>query len=172
MSRMASLKLGWMWLALWALGFSGCGIYSFTGGAVKEGIKTVNVELFENNSSIVVPTLAQDLTEKLKDKFIGQSNLTLVTFDGDMEFSGSISGYSVAPVAIQGDDVAAANRLTVTVTVAFENKKYPEDSWNKTFSQFSDFSSNVNLSDVETELLTDIVDRLTNDIFNQSLGSW
>ena len=154
------------------LSIFGCGIYSFGGGKLKDGLKTVSIETFDNNAQIVVPTLAQDLTERLKDKFNSQSNLTLVVYDGDMQFSGSITGYAVAPVAIQGNVVAASNRLTIQVKVKYECGPYPEDNWDKGFSQFADFSSNQNLNDVEAELVKDLVDRLTTDIFNKVLGNW
>ena len=34
---------------------SGCGIYSFSSGKLKEGIKTVTVELFENKAPLIKP---------------------------------------------------------------------------------------------------------------------
>lgn len=155
-----------------ALLFSGCGIYSFTGGKPKDGLHSVTIDLFENNATIIVPTLAQDLTEKLKDKFISQSNLQLLTYDGDMQFSGKIINYAVSPIAIQGNESAAQNRLTLSLSVKYNCAKYPDDSWEQNFSQFADFSSNVNLSDVEDELIKDLIDRLTTDIFNKSLANW
>ena len=39
---------------------SGCGIYSFTGGSISAGMKTVSVSLFENNAPLVVPSLSQN----------------------------------------------------------------------------------------------------------------
>ena len=151
---------------------SACGIYSFQGGKLKPGLKTVSVDLFDNNASIVLPTLAQDLTETLKDRFISQSNLILTNYDGDLHFSGTIQRYDVSPVAITGSETAAQNRLTVTIKVNYECAKYPEDSWNSTFSQFSDFSSSQNLSDIEGDLVTDIMDRLCQDVFNKVLSNW
>jgi hypothetical protein len=167
------MKLPLRLLPLLALLFwTGCGIYSFTGGKPKDGLRTVSIDLFENNATIIVPTLAQDLTEKLKDKFISQSNLQLLTYEGDMQFSGQINSYTVSPIAIQGNESAAQNRLTITIGVKYNCTKYPDDSWDQNFSQFADFSSNVNLADVEAELIKDLIDRLTTDIFNKSLANW
>jgi Lipopolysaccharide-assembly len=166
------MKIHPLLILLATLLFAGCGIYSFTGGKPKDGLRTVSIELFENNATIIVPTLAQDLTEKLKDKFISQSNLQLLTYDGDMQFSGKIINYNVAPIAIQGNESAAQNRLTLSLSVKYNCTKYPDDSWEQNFSQFADFSSNVNLSDVEEELIKDLIDRLTTDIFNKSLANW
>lgn len=159
---------------VWLVGMliSGCGIYTLSGGVLKPGLETVSIELFENNANLVVPTLAQDLTEGLKDRFISQSNLRLVTYDGDMVFSGAINSYTVSPVNIQGNETAAQNRLTIGVKVDYENTKYPEDSWTQNFSQFADFNSSQTLTDVEASLIEDIIDRLTTDIFNKVLSNW
>lgn len=170
--RHLSPTLNLIALALSLTLFSGCGIYSFTSGKLKEGIKTVTVELLENKASLINPTLAVDMTEKIKDIFISQSNLRLANFDGDMQFEGTIIQYDVRPIAIQGNETAASNRLTIGIKVKYTCEKYPEDSWDKTFSQFSDFSSTQNLSDVESELVKDIVARLAQDVFNKALSNW
>ena len=159
-------------LALTLTLISGCGIYSFKSGKIKDGIKTVSVELFENQAQLVNPVLAVDLTEKIKDKFISQSSLRLANFDGDMAFEGQIVQYDVRPVAIQGNETAASNRLTIGLKVKYTCEKYPEDSWDKTFQQFSDFGSSLSLNDVEADLVKDIVDRLSQDIFNKALSNW
>lgn len=150
----------------------GCGIYSFTGGKPKAGLNTVSVSTFENQAQLINPTLAVDITERIKDKFISQSNLRIAKFDGDMDFEGRITQYDVRPVAIQGNETAASNRLTVSLSVKYTCEKYPEDSWEKNFSQFADFSSNLSLNTVEAELSKDIVDRLAQDIFNKALSNW
>ena len=154
------------------LSVAGCGIYSLTGGSTRAGVETISVERFENNASLIVPTLAQDITEALKDRFVSQTNLQVVAYEGDMQFSGYISRYDVSPVAIQGDETAAQNRLTIGVKVTYEVEQYPDDNWVKTFSQFADFSATNDLSDVEDDLIEQILDQLTLDIFNKALSNW
>ncbi|MEM0995555.1 MAG: LptE family protein [Bacteroidota bacterium] len=151
---------------------SACGIYNFQGGKLDPGLETVSVALFENNASIVLPTLAQDLTEQLKDRFISQSNLSLTDYEGDLQFTGLVTSYGVAPVAITGDETAAQNRLTITIKVDYECPKYPENAWSSTFSQFEDFPSSQNLGDVEETLVATIIERLTLDVFNKVLSNW
>lgn len=163
----------YLFLAFLALlGDTGCGVYSLTGGALRTGVETISVERFENNAPLIVPTLAQDLTEALKDRFVGQTSLQVVAYDGDMQFSGYISRYDVAPVAIQGNETAAQNRLTISVKVKYEVEQYPDDNWDKNFSQFADFPGNTDLSEVENELIEQILDQLTLDIFNKALSNW
>ena len=150
----------------------GCGIYSFTSGKPKDGIKTVTVNQFDNKASLINPSLAVDLTEKIKDVFIGQSSLKLANFNGDMDFVGTIIQYDVKPIAIQGNETAASNRLTIGIKVKYTVELYPEDNWEKTFSQFGDFPSTQNLSAIEGTLVKDIVGRLSQDIFNKALSNW
>jgi hypothetical protein len=67
--------------------------------------------------------LSRELTEKLKDKIQGQTVLKLVNESGDVQFEGEISNYSVTPAAITGDNVAAKNRLTISIRVKYSNSK-------------------------------------------------
>lgn len=149
-----------------------CGIYSFTGGSIPEGIESITVERFENNAPLVVPSLSQDFTEALRQKFIRQTNLEMQDYEGDMQFSGAITKYAVAPEAITGNEVASQNRLTIGVKVSYVNTKYPEKNWDKSFAQFSLFSADQSLTEVEATLIEEIVDRLAQDIFNKALSNW
>ena len=157
-------------LPLALLLFSGCGIYSFSGGKIPG--KTVSVALFDNDAEIVVPSLAQSFSEALKDRFISQTNLRLVQRDGDVSFSGAITSYRITPVAIQGNETAAQNRLTISVRVEYVNNVETEQGWTETFNQWSDFSSGESLSSVESTLIEDINSKLTTDIFNKVASNW
>ena len=153
--------------------FSGCKLnYSFTGGNVDPKIKTISIIYFQNVASIVQPTLSQSLTEALRDKFSSQTKLTLVTKDGDLDIEGSITGYSTTPVAIQGNETAALNRLTIAINVKFTNKIDEKQNFEQTFSRYEDYHSNLSLASVELSLIKDIDDELVDDIFNKTVVNW
>ena len=116
--------------------------------------------------------LSQSFTEALKDILISQTNLNLVSKDGDLNFDGAIVGYNVTSVAIQGNETAALNRLSITVKVTFTNKKDKEQDFETTFTRFADYESSQNLASVEDGLIKDINDQLTQDIFNRALSNW
>ncbi|MCS7073292.1 MAG: LPS assembly lipoprotein LptE [Bacteroidia bacterium] len=145
--------------------------YTFTGASVSPDTKTVSVETFQNVSTNVIPTLSQRFSEALRDKIISQSTLTLKPTDGHIQFSGQITKYSIEPIAIQGSS-AGQNRLTISVTVIFRDTQHPEKNWEQTFSQFADFSTSVNFSSVENQLIDEINEKLTTDIFNKSFANW
>lgn len=158
--------------AIFLLVMSACGVYSFTGASIPPEAKTFSVSYFPNNAQIIQPTLSQRFTEALQDKFLKQTNLRLVDNGGDLHFEGSITGYSTAPTAISGDDVAALNRLTISVRVRFINEFEPQNDFERTFSRFWDYPSSRNLSEIEDEAISVITEALVEDIFNQAVVNW
>lgn len=152
---------------------SGCRLtVSLSGGTVDARAKTVSVTTFPNNASLVNPTLSQTFTTALKDKIQGQTPLTIVNNNGDYDFDGEIIDYSVNPVAIQGNDTPAQNRLTITVKVRFTNKFDDNLNFEQTFSRYADYNSSQNLSSVESGLVATIVEALSEDIFNKAFVNW
>lgn len=150
-----------------------CGIYSFTGTSIQPDVKTVTINYFEYKALRVNPSLSNDLTEALRDQFIRLTRLEQVDMDGDLEIIGEITGYDVKAMAVTADEVAAQNRLTVTVKIAFNNRKYPEESFDaKSFSAYSDYDSMQPLDAVEASLCEDIVKKLVEDIFNGTVANW
>lgn len=145
---------------------------SLTGGTIDARAKTVAITNFPNNASLVNPTLSQSFTTALKDKIQGQTPLTIVSTNGDYEIEGEITGYTVSPVAIQGNETAAMNRLTITVRVRFTNSFDETQNFDQSFSRYADYSSTQNLSSVESSLVSSISDALTDDIFNKAFVNW
>lgn len=149
-----------------------CGIYSFSGASIDPNIKTFSVDYFNNQASIVNPTLSQSLTEALKDKFLSRTSLTLIDSNGDMEFSGVITNYNTTPQAITGDQTAAMNRLTISIRVTYRNAIDERSNFTKTYSRYQDYDSSLSLNDVEGTLVDEIVTQLVDDIFNETAVNW
>lgn len=155
-----------------ALVISGCGVYSFTGASISPEVKTFSVQYFPNRAQLVQPLLSQAFTEKLKERFISLANLRVTDRDGDLQFEGYISDYRTAPVAIQGTETAALNRLTISVNVKFTNTKDAKQNFETTFTRYADYDSRKNLQEVEISLIDDINRQLIDDIFNKSVSNW
>ncbi|MGN1233203.1 MAG: LptE family protein, partial [Candidatus Cryptobacteroides sp.] len=102
-----------------------CGIYSFSGTSIQPDVKTVTINYFEYKALKVNPNLSNDLTEAMKDKFRKMTRLEQVDMDGDLEITGAVTGYDVRATAVTAQEVAAQNRLTVSVKISFTNRKYP-----------------------------------------------
>lgn len=152
----------------------GCSIvkYSFSGTSIQPDVKTVTINFFEYKALKVNPTLSNDLTEAMKDKFRKLTKLEQVDIDGDLEISGAVTGYDVRAAAVTANEVAAMNRLTVTASLKFTNRKYPEEDFEKSFSAYSDYDSTNSLDAVEASLCEEIVEKLVEDMFNASVAQW
>jgi len=151
--------------------FTGCTVqYSFTG--ISTDAESVAIQFFDNYAPLAPPTLSQEFTEALKDIFLQQTNLKLLETNGELNFEGEITRYTTEPVAITGDESTALSRLSITLKVRFENTLDEEQSFEKSFTRFEDYDSSLNLSDVESELVSSIIDQLTQDILNEAIGNW
>jgi hypothetical protein len=150
-----------------------CGVYSFTGASISPDVKTVQVSDFPNYAKLVNPALEQTFTQGLQDLFLNQTNLSLVNNNGDLQFEGEITEYRVTPSANTAQSTAAQNRLTIAIKVRFYNNKDEEQNFEKTFSHYEDFSANLQLSgSVEDGLVDLILERIFENIFNESVANW
>ena len=155
------------------LSLSSCGIYSFSGTSIQPDVNTVTINLFEYKALKVNPTLSNDLTEGLKNRFRTMTRLEQVDMDGDLEITGEVTGYNVSASSITADEVASSNKLTISVKVSFINRKHPEDDFtDKSFSNYSEYDSTLSIDAVEANLTAEIVEKLVEDIFNASVAQW
>lgn len=149
-----------------------CG-YKLSGASIPAEMKTISVQFFENNSTLVVPYLSQQFTEALKNRIRNQSRLSITRTDADANFEGRISDYSIRPVAIQGNERAGLNRLTITVNVKYTNALKPDQGFEQSFSRFKEFSiAGTSLQQQETRFITQINEELSEDIFNRAFANW
>lgn len=146
--------------------------YSFTGANLSPEVKTFTVYYFPNRARLVNPTLAQNFTEKLREKMQRQTSLYELSEGGDIEFEGQITGYEFRPMAVQKDDFSSQTRLTISIKLKYTNSKVPADNFEQNFTAYEDFDSNQPISSVEDDLTEQIIDKLTEDIFNATIANW
>jgi hypothetical protein len=156
---------------------SGCGVYNFTGASPIDG-KTFQVNFFQNNADLIEPGIDREFTLALQDLIMNQTNLNLVSSNGDLLYEGEITDYRITPmtataVTTNGEASASQNRLTIRVNVRFSNKKKETDDFEKTFEFYHDYPAQSQLvGTVLNEAIKDIFERITQDIFNESLAKW
>ena len=171
MHRVLKIAVPMVLLALTA----GCGLkikYSFTGASIPVEAKTLSVATFQNRASLVVPGLTQTLTDALIDMCRAQTNLDIETSGGDLSFEGEITDYKTQPLTVSGDEQAAMNRFSISVRIRYVNSFNADQSFDQTFTRYQDYSSTLNLSDVEASLTEEIVKMLIEDIFNRAFVNW
>lgn len=162
---------------LFFIGLKSCGIYSFTGASIPPGVTTFQVNFFENQAgnrpgSTVEPGLDNDFTNALQDIIMNQTNLNLVSKDGQLIYEGEITEYSVTPMTATSQNTAAQNRLKMSVALRYFNSKNEDDNLKKTYSFFYDFPADLQVYDVIDSAHKEIFDRITQDIFNDTLAKW
>lgn len=159
-------------LTVFALG--SCTIsYKFNGASIDYSkIHTIAIADFPNNAALVNPTLANQLSEGIRDIYIRQTRLQVNRRGGDLELEGEITGYDLTPMAISADSYSAETKLTMTVKVRFTNNVNPEESFEKTYSAFQTFDSSRMLNDVQEELCTTMVQEIAENIYNETVARW
>lgn len=156
-----------------ALLISACTIsVTMSGASIPENLNTFSVQYINNRAPLVNPTLSQTLTEGLKDRIQNESRLVMHQEGGDIDFSGDITGYATQPMALKADAVSAETRLTISVKIRCRNFKDPKKDWEQSFSAYRDYDSQYNLADVEEGLVAEIVEEITENIFNKAFADW
>lgn len=177
--RLNKLLLSLMSLVL--LGLQGCSVkYSFTGTNINyELVRTFSVENFFNDSGGGPANMEQRFTEAFKEYYQRNTQLELARTNGDLQFSGAISRYSLTPQAAvsSGDpnlpDRAGQMRLTITVEVEYINLSNEEENKKQPFTFFKDYDPrNVTLLDVENTLVEEIFEVIIQDIFTATVANW
>jgi hypothetical protein len=155
-----------------AFSINSCSVYNFTGTG-KIDAKTFQVNYFQNNAAIIEPGIERTFTLELQEIIQNQTNLNLTNSGGDLVYEGEIVDYRITPMTATADQRAAQNRLTISVNVRFTNKNKETDDFEKKFSFYFDYSGTDQLIGSKlTEALDAIFERITQDVFNESLAKW
>jgi len=155
--------------------YSGCKVqYGFheKKPAIPDSIKTVKINTIENHAAYTNPQLAPRLTERLRQKIVGQTHLSQTNSDNaDWEITASITDYSVSTSGIS-DKAVSTNRLTVGVQVTLNRRKENKQDDPVTITHGFDFDSRKTLQTAENELLDEIIKQMTDEIFNNLFSNW
>ena len=176
MKKIASISF----LILCVLSLHSCGLksisYNQTGGDQGDA-KTFTVNFFQNLAaqnpgSTFEPGLDRDFTQAVQETINNQTSLSLKGSDGDLIYEGEIVEYRIAPMSATAQQTAAQNRLTMAVNVRFFNKTKEDVDFERRFSFFFDFDANTQVDAIRSEAHEALFERLTQDIFNESLANW
>jgi lipopolysaccharide assembly LptE-like protein len=165
--------------ALFTMGLSSCKIYSFKDTSIPPEVRNIHIAYIENRAPLVNPQLAPQLNDALRQKINNQaSRLAQVQgSDADWDVNAWISGYSYTTSGV-ANQVAASNRLTVTVHLVFKNhldptgKKVPPADFEADVTRNFDFSASITITDAEAQLIPTVVSNMTDEIFNKLFSNW
>ncbi len=135
-------------------------------------VKTFRVNYLENKARYVNPQLTPTLTEKLKQKIIGQTRLRQINGDeAHYDISGYISDYSVTTTGITNQN-ATTNRLNISFHLVFKNTLDQKLDLETDITNNYDFNAQLSLQQAETQLANDIIKNLVDGIFNKIFSNW
>jgi hypothetical protein len=147
--------------------------YSLSGASIPDYAKTFSVQYFKNSAQLAPPTTAPNFTDALRNYIASHSRLSLNT-DGDLDFTGAISNYTIAPVTASASSPSqsATTRITITVDVTYTDKKDTKKCFNASFSRYADFPSSTSITSVQDGLISQIDNQLVQDIFDKAFNNW
>ena len=147
--------------------------YKFNGASIDyTKVKTITIKDFPNQAPLVYPPLAQMFTEGVKDIYVRQTRLSMVRANGDLELEGEITGYDLTPMAVKEDAYSSKTKLTITVKVRYANRTNSEEDFEQSFSADREFDSNIMLQDVQDQLCREIIEELSDQIYNSTVANW
>ncbi len=153
--------------------------YSFTGSSLTDE-KTIQINEFPNNAALVNPTLAQQFSTNIQNRFLQRTTLKGTKKNPDILIEGAITDYTITPTTISSTQQTVAgattqksqNKLTITVNVHYENKLHPELSFDRTYTDEAVFNDTLSQNEVETSQTKIVIDRIINRIFNDIVANW
>lgn len=166
-------KLGLIVLFL-SLAVGGCFRYGFTGTSIPEGVKSVYIPFFADQSSAGVGNLSDRLNKALIERFINQTRLQLANSRGgaDAILEGSITNYSNEPFSITGEERTSRNEVTISVRATFQYTKKEQAEWSKTFSGSETYDTNENPIEGEDIAAEGALSQIAEDMFNDAVSGW
>ena len=150
-----------------------CGVYGFRGNNPPAGINSIAVPTFEDVSGFSDPTLADRLTQRLKEKIISDNTFRIADKNvADAMLQCIITNVRDEPIVISSGENVARRKVSVTLNVTFENLKVQKKIWDKAFENYGEYnSSNNDFSNRATGI--DIsVERVTEDILIDLTSNW
>lgn len=143
-------------------------------GSMNEAWKTFTVKTLDNRAPNAPSSYPVTLSEKIKD---GVQNNTRLSLNpnlgkGEVNIEGTITNYTVMPIALQEGDNAAKNRLTVTVNFTIFVTQPEEEEMTLTSTRFVDYDSKTDLASVESTLLEEVTTQVVQDVINKLLSNW
>ena len=151
---------------------SSCGFYTFSGASISPEIKNIKISYFINEAENFKANLDRDITQKLTDFIIEQTDLSVNNDNYEIEINGKITSYDITPISISSNDFANQNRLSISVNIDFKNYINEKENYNQKFTRYVDYKSDQNIEEIESELSDQIIEEICIDIFNKTFVNW
>lgn len=147
--------------------------YRFNGASIDyTKTKTIQIADFPIRSSYVWGPMASIFNNELKDIFARNTRLIQVRNNGDMKIEGEITQYSQRNKAVTAEGTSAQAELSMTVNVRFTNNANHTEDFERQFTATASFETTTSFTSVQEELVTQMVEDITDQIFNATVANW
>lgn len=155
-------------------GISSCsGGYHFNGASIDYNkTKTIQIADFPIRSSYVWGPMASIFNNQLKDEFASHTKLIQVKRNGDLKIEGEITQYTQQNKSVSAEGYSAQTELSMTVNVRFTNNTNHKEDFERQFTARSTYETTQSLNSVQEELVTQMCEELTEQIFNATVANW
>lgn len=160
--------------ALMALVLASCSVsYKFNGASIDYSkTKTIEIADFPIRSSYVWAPMGSMFNNQLKDIFANNTRLIQVKRNGDMKIEGEITQYSQRNKAVTSEGTSAQAELSMTVNVRFTNNANHNEDFEQQFTATASFETTQSFTAVQEELVTQMIEDITDQIFNATVANW
>ena len=146
--------------------------YKFNGSNIDYNvIKTMQLDKIPNRAPYGWAPMEAMLNNKLDDLYSNRTRLKMTKRNGDLHLSGEITGYDQYNKAISADGYSSQVQLKLTVNIRFENRK-ENKQWERQFSATTQYDATQQLSAVQESLVTELIEDITDQIFNATVADW
>ena len=147
--------------------------YKFNGASIDyTKTKTIQISDFPIRASYVWGPMASIFNNQLKDLFANHTRLIQVRRDGDMKIEGEITRYEQRNKSVSSEGYSSQTELSMTVNVRFTNNKNHTEDFERQFTASATYDNTQTLNAVQEELVTQMVEEITEQIFNATVANW
>ncbi|MBP5375154.1 MAG: LptE family protein [Bacteroidaceae bacterium] len=147
--------------------------YKFTGTSIDyTKIKTISLDKFPIRANYVWSPMESMFYNSISDLYAQKTKLKVLKRDGDLQLSGEIVEYSQTNKSVGSDGYSAQVQLKMVVNVRFVNTKKHEDDFEQRFSATTEYDSSKQLASVQEELVQEMINDITDQIFNATVSKW
>ena len=134
--------------------------------------KTIQLDDFPIRSAYVWAPMHSMFNNTLQDIYARQTKLRQVKRNGDLHLSGEIVEYSQINKSVSSSGYSSQVQLRLTVNVRFVNNKKHSDDFERRFSATTDYDAGKQLSAVQEQLVQEMIDNITDQIYNATVANW
>ena len=134
--------------------------------------KTITIVDFPIRASYVWAPMQTIFNEQLRDIFSSHTRLVQVNRNGDLKIEGEITQYSQRNKSVSSEGYSALTELSMTVNVRFTNNVNHDEDFEQSFTATASYDSRLSLNSVQEGLVEEMVEDITEQIFNATVANW